>query len=177
MTQKQPDGLSTFLLCGVLQALPAKLPTQRQSPGYTDSPEALAKELAPSNIQVNAIACGVIDTDMNSQLSDDETCSSWNMRFLPDVSEKPEEAAGSRVGGIAHAPSLSDRTNHRNRRRVYLIRYTLRPVLSSILSLILPGNDPIPSHPSESSHPSACLSDILTHRNSQYAIRHSSLWR
>ena len=27
--------------------------------------EALAKELAPSNIQVNALACGVIDTDMN----------------------------------------------------------------------------------------------------------------
>ena len=26
---------------------------------------ALAKELGPSNIQVNAIACGVIDTDMN----------------------------------------------------------------------------------------------------------------
>lgn len=28
--------------------------------------KALAKELAPSNIQVNAVACGVIDTDMNS---------------------------------------------------------------------------------------------------------------
>ena len=27
--------------------------------------KALAKELAPSNIQVNAVACGVIDTDMN----------------------------------------------------------------------------------------------------------------
>lgn len=27
---------------------------------------ALAKELAPSNIQVNAVACGLIDTDMNS---------------------------------------------------------------------------------------------------------------
>ena len=33
---------------------------------------ALAKELAPSNIQVNAIACGVIDTDMNKCFTDDE---------------------------------------------------------------------------------------------------------
>lgn len=33
---------------------------------------ALAKELAPSNIQVNAIACGAIDTDMNSHLSPDD---------------------------------------------------------------------------------------------------------
>lgn len=34
--------------------------------------KALAKELAPSNIQVNAIACGVIDTEMNDFLSDEE---------------------------------------------------------------------------------------------------------
>ena len=34
--------------------------------------KAIAKELAPSNIQVNAIACGVIDTMMNGQLSDEE---------------------------------------------------------------------------------------------------------
>ena len=34
--------------------------------------KAMAKELAPSNIQVNSIACGVIDTTMNSQLSDEE---------------------------------------------------------------------------------------------------------
>ena len=33
---------------------------------------ALAKELAPSGIQVNAIACGAIDTEMNGHLSDDD---------------------------------------------------------------------------------------------------------
>lgn len=33
---------------------------------------ALAKELGPSNIQVNAIACGVIDTDMNASFSAEE---------------------------------------------------------------------------------------------------------
>lgn len=34
--------------------------------------KALAKELAPSGIQVNAIACGVIDTDMNRGFSEEE---------------------------------------------------------------------------------------------------------
>ena len=34
--------------------------------------KALAKELAPSNISVNAIACGVIDTDMNKCFSEEE---------------------------------------------------------------------------------------------------------
>lgn len=33
---------------------------------------ALAKELAPSGIQVNAIACGVIDTAMNAVFTEDE---------------------------------------------------------------------------------------------------------
>lgn len=37
--------------------------------GFT---KALAKELAPSNVQVNAIACGVIDTSMNDQLTSEE---------------------------------------------------------------------------------------------------------
>lgn len=34
--------------------------------------KALAKELAPSNIQVNAVACGVIDTAMNQRLTREE---------------------------------------------------------------------------------------------------------
>ena len=33
---------------------------------------ALAKELGPSNIQVNAVACGAIDTEMNHFMSDEE---------------------------------------------------------------------------------------------------------
>lgn len=33
---------------------------------------ALGKELAPSNIQVNAIACGCIDTSMNHCFSEEE---------------------------------------------------------------------------------------------------------
>lgn len=34
--------------------------------------KALAKELGPSNIQVNAIACGMIDTEMNAVLSKED---------------------------------------------------------------------------------------------------------
>ncbi len=34
--------------------------------------KALGRELAPSTISVNAIACGFVDTDMNNNLSDEE---------------------------------------------------------------------------------------------------------
>ena len=40
--------------------------------GVNTFTKALAKELAPSNIQVNAIACGCIDTQMNACFSDEE---------------------------------------------------------------------------------------------------------
>lgn len=37
--------------------------------------KSLAKELAPSNIQVNAIACGAIDTEMNQFLNEEDRAS------------------------------------------------------------------------------------------------------
>ena len=40
--------------------------------GINTFTRALAKELAPSHIRVNAIACGVIDTDMNHCLSPED---------------------------------------------------------------------------------------------------------
>lgn len=40
--------------------------------GLNSFTKALAKELAPSKITVNAVSCGLIDTEMNSHLSDDE---------------------------------------------------------------------------------------------------------
>ena len=40
--------------------------------GVNSFTKALAKELAPSGIQVNALALGVIDTDMNRIFSDEE---------------------------------------------------------------------------------------------------------
>ncbi len=48
--------------------------------------KALARELAPSNIQVNAISCGIINTDMNSHLSDE------------DLSEICDEIPAGRIG-------------------------------------------------------------------------------
>lgn len=54
--------------------------------------KALAKELAPSNIQVNAVACGAIDTGMNSFL--DEVELTKLIHEIPaDRLGKPREAA------------------------------------------------------------------------------------
>lgn len=40
--------------------------------GINSFTKALAKELAPSNISVNAIACGFVETEMNSHLSTED---------------------------------------------------------------------------------------------------------
>lgn len=65
--------------------------------------KALAKELAPSGIQVNAIACGVIDTDMNGCFSPEEL---ENLRgeIPSDRIGQPQEAA-QLVLSLLHAPS------------------------------------------------------------------------
>lgn len=60
--------------------------------GMNSLTKALAKELAPSNIQVNAIACGAIDTEMNSFLAAEELTS-----LIDEIPAsrlgKPEEVA------------------------------------------------------------------------------------
>jgi 3-oxoacyl-[acyl-carrier protein] reductase len=54
--------------------------------------KALAKELAPSGIQVNAIACGVIDTSMNRCFSQEEL-SALKAEIPADRFGTPEEVA------------------------------------------------------------------------------------
>lgn len=65
--------------------------------------KALAKELAPSNIQVNAIACGAIDTEMNGHLSLEEL-----QQLAEEIPAgrlgRPEEAAAA-ILQLIHAPS------------------------------------------------------------------------
>ncbi len=60
--------------------------------GINSFSKALGKELGPSNIRVNAIACGFIDTGMNSYLSEVEKDS-----FIEEVplcrAGRPEEVA------------------------------------------------------------------------------------
>lgn len=65
--------------------------------------KALAKELAPSNIQVNAVACGVIDTAMNGCLSP-EDMAALRDEIPADRLGSPEEAADL-IFRTAHAPS------------------------------------------------------------------------
>ncbi len=64
--------------------------------------KALAKELAPSNIQVNAIACGVIDTKMNECFSEEER-ELLKDEIPADRFGTPEEAANL-IFQISQAP-------------------------------------------------------------------------
>lgn len=65
--------------------------------------KALAKELAPSGICVNAIACGAIDTDMNSFLSDEDKLSLFE-EIPAGRMGRPDEV-GKLAVMLADAPS------------------------------------------------------------------------
>lgn len=60
--------------------------------GINSFTRALAKEVAPSRIQVNAIACGLIDTDMNACFSR-EDLAEVILEIPADRMGKPEEVA------------------------------------------------------------------------------------
>lgn len=62
--------------------------------GLNSFTKALAKELAPSNIQVNAIACGLIDTDMNACFSKE------------DLEEVISEIPTDRIGNAEEVAAL-----------------------------------------------------------------------
>ena len=62
--------------------------------GVNSFTKALAKELAPSHIQVNAIACGVIDTDMNRCFSKE------------DMEALREEIPADRIGQPAEVAQM-----------------------------------------------------------------------
>lgn len=65
--------------------------------------KALAKEVAASNIQVNAIAFGMIDTEMNAEF-DDEDLALIKEEIPADYIASPKEAA-QMVYHVATAPS------------------------------------------------------------------------
>ena len=60
--------------------------------GLNSFTKALAKELAPSGIYVNAVSCGLIDTEMNSTLSEDDL-SALSEDIPVGRMGKPEEIA------------------------------------------------------------------------------------
>ena len=85
--------------------------------GINSFTRALAKELAPSNIQVNAIACGVIDTEMNACFSSEERPARRG-----DPRRALRRAGGSGIACRAdyHRKRLPDRADHHPRRRLPL---------------------------------------------------------
>lgn len=71
--------------------------------GLNSFTKALAKELAPSNIQVNAVACGIIDTEMNSCFSA-EDMAAIKEEIPADRIGLPEEIAQVTLH-LIHSPS------------------------------------------------------------------------
>lgn len=72
--------------------------------GVNSFTKALAKELAPSKIAVNAVACGVIDTDMNRKHLSDEDLEQLRQEIPMDRLGNPDEVA-ELVLSVAQAPT------------------------------------------------------------------------
>ncbi len=70
--------------------------------GLNSFTKALAKEVAPSHIQVNAIACGLIDTDMNACFSQ-EDLDNVIAEIPADRIGQPEEVAALCLQ-LVHSP-------------------------------------------------------------------------
>lgn len=71
--------------------------------GINSFTRALAKELAPSNIQVNAVAFGVIDTEMNRCFSEEER-EALKEEIPADRMGTCEEAA-EMISQVLHSPA------------------------------------------------------------------------
>jgi 3-oxoacyl-[acyl-carrier protein] reductase len=74
--------------------------------GVNSFTKALAKELGPSNIRVNAIACGVIDTGMNAFLTKEEHEELANSMSMSRYGT-PDEVAEFAYALIKHSPYLT----------------------------------------------------------------------
>lgn len=64
-----------------------------------------AKELAPSGIRVNAIACGMIDTQMNERLSEEEKAAS--LEKVPLGRQGSAEEIGQAAVFLAESPYIT----------------------------------------------------------------------
>ena len=73
--------------------------------GVNSFTKSLAKELAPSNIQVNAVSCGMIDTEMNQCFTDKEK-EDIIQEIPADRMGRPTEVA-EMVYAISHMPSYT----------------------------------------------------------------------
>lgn len=71
--------------------------------GVNSLTRALAKELAPSGIPVNALACGCVDTSMNGQLSAEEKAE-LSEEIPAGRFAEPEEIAAAALQ-LIHAPA------------------------------------------------------------------------
>ena len=74
--------------------------------GLNTMTRALAKELAPSNIQVNALSCGVVDTQMNAFLSDEERAQLMEQIPLGRFAD-PDEVAEAVVSIVNAGPYMT----------------------------------------------------------------------